>query len=213
MNEFGRRLPVYLVLDTSGSMSGEKIEAVRQGIKALLMDLKSDPQAIETAFLSVITFDSDARQAAPLTELLLFKEPRLEANGTTALGDALKLLMSCLNKEVKKSTDKQKGDWKPLVFLVTDGQPTDSWEKYADELKSKRVGNIIACAVGSDADEHLLKRITEIVVKMETVQPDAFKQFFKWVSASIKTTSQSVNRSGDAPIAIPPAPPAITIVP
>ena len=52
----GRRLPVYLVLDCSGSMSGEPIEAVCQGVKALVADLRTDPQALETAYLSVITF-------------------------------------------------------------------------------------------------------------------------------------------------------------
>src|SRR4028119_2286837 len=53
-----RRLPVYLVLDCSGSMTGEPMEAVRQGMKTLLGELKSDPQALETVYLSVITFDS-----------------------------------------------------------------------------------------------------------------------------------------------------------
>jgi len=65
-----RRLPVYLLLDCSGSMSGEPIEAVRQGIDHLLSELRGDPNALETVWLSVITFSSVARQAVPLTELL-----------------------------------------------------------------------------------------------------------------------------------------------
>lgn len=69
MGAYIRRLPIYLLLDTSGSMMGEPIEAVKQGVKALLSELKSDPQTIETAYLSVITFDSHARQVVPLTEL------------------------------------------------------------------------------------------------------------------------------------------------
>src|SRR4051812_37211576 len=77
----GRRLPVYLVLDCSGSMSGEPIEAVRQGVKALLSDLRGDPQALETAYLSVITFSSGAQQVCPLTELMTFQEPNLDASG------------------------------------------------------------------------------------------------------------------------------------
>ena len=213
MEELGRRLPVYLVVDTSGSMAGEKIESVRQGIRALLMDLRSDPQAIETAYLSVITFDSDARQSTPLSELMLFKEPIFEANGTTALGAALTVLRESIDREVVKSSSTQKGDWKPLIFLMTDGQPTDSWEKAADTLKRSRPANLIACAIGTDADEHLLKQITEIVVKMENVQPDSFKAFFKWVSSSIKATSQSVNTQGNAAVNIPPPPPVIQIVP
>ena len=104
----GRRLPVYLILDCSGSMSGEPIEAVRQGLKALLSDLRSDPQAIETAYLSVITFASNAQQVCPLTELMAFKEPDLVASGTTALGEALKILEQAIDREVQKSTETQK---------------------------------------------------------------------------------------------------------
>lgn len=60
-----RRLPVYLLLDTSGSMYGEPIEAVKNGVQVLVSTLRQDPYALETAYLSIITFDSDARQVAP----------------------------------------------------------------------------------------------------------------------------------------------------
>jgi uncharacterized protein YegL len=210
----GRRLPIYLVLDTSGSMAGEPIEAVRQGVKALLSDLRGDPQAIETAFLSVITFNSGAQQLCPLTELMAFQEPALDASGTTALGEAIRLLDQAIDKEVRKSSGTQKGDWKPLVFLMTDGEPTDSWQAPADSLKKKKVGNIIACAAGSNAKTDPLKHLTEIVVKLDNLQPDTLKKFFKWVSDSIKTTSASVSQvAADAPVNLPPPPQQIQIVP
>ena len=84
MSEGGRRLPVYLLLDCSGSMSGDPIEAVRQGVRMLVSDLRGNPQALETAFLSVITFGSSAQQVCPLTELMSFQEPNLEASGSTS---------------------------------------------------------------------------------------------------------------------------------
>jgi uncharacterized protein YegL len=210
----GRRLPVYLVLDTSGSMNGDPIEAVRQGMKALVSELRGDPQSRETAFLSVITFDSHAQQVVPLTDINAFQEPPLDASGTTSLGEALDLLDRAVEKEVKKTTPQQKGDWRPMVFLMTDGQPTDSWEQAADRIKKKKWGNIIGCAAGAGADPQILKRITEIVVQLNNLQPDTLKAYFKWVSASIKQTSKSVGQQGQAPVALPPPPNAnIVIVP
>ena len=209
-----RRLPVYLLIDTSGSMMGEPIEAVRQGLRALVADLKGDPQALETAYLSVITFSSSAQQVCPLTELMSFQEPNLDASGATAMGEALKVLEQCLDNEVRRASPTQKGDWRPLIFLMTDGQATDNWESAADRIKAKKVGNIIACAAGTGADSSALKRITEIVVELQDLQPDALKAFFKWVSSSIKTTSQEVAQiTPGAPMNLPPPPPQITIVP
>jgi uncharacterized protein YegL len=211
----GRRLPVYLLLDTSGSMMGEPIEAVRQGLRALVADLRGDPQALETAYLSVITFSGNAQQVSPLTELLAFQEPVLDAAGPTSMGEALMLLEDCLETEVRKASETQKGDWRPLIFLMTDGQPTDDWEEAAARIKQKKVGNIIACAAGSGADSRVLKHLTETVVELQNLEPDALKAFFKWVSGSIKTTSQGLAQiNPDAPaLNLPPPPPVIQIVP
>lgn len=208
-----RRLPVYLLLDVSGSMSGAPIQAVEQGVRTLVSELQSDPQALETAYLSVITFESNAQQIVPLTELMNFSTPNLSAAGGTSMGEGLALLSKCIDNEVMKTTPDQKGDWKPLVFLMTDGEPTDNWEKAADALKQKKY-NVIACAAGAGANAQLLKRVTEIVVELDNLQPDDLKKFFKWVSSSIKATSASVAQvTADTAITLPPPPPGIQIIP
>jgi uncharacterized protein YegL len=208
-----RRLPVYLLLDVSGSMSGDPIEAVRQGMKSLLGELKGDPQALETVWLSVITFGSTAQQPVPLTELVMAREPELAAGGSTALGAALRLLMESIRQEVRRTTAEQKGDWKPLVFLMTDGAPTDDWEGPADELKRAGTGNVIALAAGAGADATRLKRITDTVLRMADLQPGAMQAFFKWVSSSVSVSSVNVAQPAGSPITLPPPPAEITIVP
>jgi uncharacterized protein YegL len=182
-------------------------------MRTLLGELKSDPQALESVFLSVITFDSSARQVVPLTELMQFQEPQIQATGTTALGEALTLLMQRIDEEVRKTTAEQKGDWRPLIFLMTDGMPTDSWEAAADSIMRSRPGNFIACAAGAGVDENVLKRVTEVVVRLNDLEPDTLKQFFKWISASVTATSRSVAaKPGDA-VDLPEPPRKIQIVP
>lgn len=213
MSDFTRRLPVYLLLDTSGSMSGDPIEAVKQGVKALISELKGDPQALETAYLSVITFASSAQQVSPLTELMLFKEPELSAGGSTSLGAALTLLTQCIETEVKKSTPTQKGDWRPLVFILTDGAPTDDFEAPARKLKSLKPANIIACAAGSYADTTVLKEITDNVLLMNNLSTGDLAQFFAWVSGSIKMSSKSLDAKPGEAMELPPVPQGFIIVP
>jgi uncharacterized protein YegL len=207
-----RHLPVYLMLDCSGSMSGDPIEAVRTGMKMIVDELKSDPMALQTVWLSVITFDSTAKQVVPLTEIESFIEPLIDAGGSTAMGDALTLLVNCIDKEVRKSSPNQKGDWKPLVFLLTDGEPTDNWHEPANKVK-KLTANVIACGAGGNVNQNILKQITEIVMLLSTSQPNDIKAFFKWVTQSIKVTSQSISSQGNTPINFPPPPQCITLVP
>ncbi|SMC28367.1 Uncharacterized conserved protein YegL, contains vWA domain of TerY type [Andreprevotia lacus DSM 23236] len=210
-----RRLPVYLLLDASGSMSGEPIEAVKTGVQTLISTLRQDPYALETAYLSVITFDSSARQVAPLTELSTFQSPKISASGTTALGEALALLADRLEGEVIKSTAEVKGDWKPLVFIMTDGVPTDDWQRGLEKLKKVRTGIIVACAAGQDADTSVLKQITEAVVRLDTADGSTIKAFFKWVSASVSTGSQKVDQAQKEVAGLddlPPPPPEVNVV-
>ncbi len=209
-----RKLPVYLLLDTSGSMYGEPMEAVRNGLETLVATLQQDPYALETAYLSVITFASDARQTVPLTDVTSFQMPVLEARGQTALGGALELLAQRVDEEVAKTTPEKKGDWKPLVFIMTDGAPTDSIDAGIEALKERNFGMVVACAAGDKANIPVLQLITEDVVRLDTMDSDAIKAFFKWVSASVSAGSKKVDGGHDvsAREELPPPPEEITFV-
>ncbi|MDE6794247.1 MAG: VWA domain-containing protein [Muribaculaceae bacterium] len=210
-----RRLPVYLLLDTSGSMYGEPIEAVKNGVQVLISTLRQDPYALETAYLSIITFDSKAQQVTPLTELSAFQQPNLQANGCTALGEALSLLTQKADQEVTKTTMEKKGDWKPLVFIMTDGEPTDDLNKGLAEFKKGKWGMVVACAAGVGANTNTLKKITENVVELDTASSDTIKAFFKWVSASVSAGSMKVEDGGGELGSLgelPPPPPEVNIV-
>jgi uncharacterized protein YegL len=210
-----RRLPVYLLLDTSGSMSGEPIEAVKNGVQVMISSLRQNPQAIETAFISVITFDSSARQVVPLTDLASFQMVDIRATGTTALGEALKTVSNCIDHEVAKTTMDQKGDWKPLVFIMTDGIPTDDWQKGLAEFQKRKVAFTVACAAGRGADANVLKQITDNVVRLDTADSHSISKFFAWVTASIGVSSTKVEDSGKEVIGLnelPPPPAELNIV-
>lgn len=210
-----RRLPVYLLLDTSGSMSGEPIEAVKNGVQVMISSLRQNPQAIETAFLSVITFDSTARQIIPLTDLGSFQMVDIRATGTTALGDALRIVSNCIDNEVRKTTAETKGDWKPLVFIMTDGIPTDDWQSGLREFQKRKTAYTVACAAGSGADTTVLKQITENLVSLDTADSQSIAKFFAWVTASIGVSSTKVEDAGKEVTGLnelPPPPAELNIV-
>ena len=122
-----RHLPVYILIDTSGSMKGEPIESVKVGLADMIATLRQDPYALETVCISIITFDREVSQVLPLTELENLQIPNIVTpdSGPTFLGKALMMLCDKINLEVKKGTPEQKGDWRPLLFVLTDGKPSD----------------------------------------------------------------------------------------
>jgi uncharacterized protein YegL len=184
-------------------MVGEPIQAVEAGLAAMLGALRKDPYALETAYLSVITFGTKSKQLVPLTELSQFQTPKLVLGSGTSLGAGLELLEQRLAAEVQKGTKEEKGDYKPLVFLFTDGEPTDKWQAAADRFLHNRRLQFIAIGCGADTNLDMLRRISELVIIGNDTNQETYAKFFKWVSTSVATASQAIDNTGnDAKISL-----------
>lgn len=209
-----RRLPVYILLDTSGSMQGEPIHSVNVGLQSMLSALRQDPYALESVYLSLITFDLQAKVYLPLTPLDQIQIPDIDVPnaGATFMGAALELLSDEVQKNVQKSTEDQKGDWRPLLFLMTDGSPSDvyAYQQVIPVIKQLNFASIVACAAGPKAKTESLLQLTDRVVVLDTMDAHSFASFFKWVSASVVAGSSSAGVSDS--IALPPPPSEIQLV-
>jgi uncharacterized protein YegL len=191
-----RKLPVFLVLDCSESMVGEPMRAVEEGARAMVAALRSDPHALEMAALSVIAFSGTARVVVPMTEVYNFMFPSLPMGSGTGLGAALDLLRERLDADVVRSTPERKGDFKPLVFILTDGEPTDRWQEAADRFRREIAGrraNVVAVVCGDEASAATMHRVTEQVILAKNLDAATLTSLFRWVSASVAMASQSVH--------------------
>jgi uncharacterized protein YegL len=209
-----RRLPVYILIQTSGAMRGEPIESIKVGLETMVASLRQDPFALESVYLSIITFNREPDQLVPLTELELLQIPEIKqpiAAGTH-LGEAIAYVCKKFDKEVQLSTPEKKGDWMPLLFLMCDGRASDPmiFNQSVIELKRKHFGSIVACSVGSKTDNENLKKITDKIVSLDTTDSATFRQFFKWVSASVSIGNRSIGATDE--IMLPPPPPEVHTV-
>lgn len=202
-----RRLPVYFVIDVSESMVGEKQRHVERGIRGIMQELMGNPYALETVYISVIVFAGQAQLFVPLTDVCMFSMPSLPVGSGTALAEGLKLLMRELDCSVTKTTRENKGDWKPIVFLFTDGIPTDNpdatIQKWRNEYANR--ATLVAVSIGEHANTQLLCRLTNNVLRLNKTDDASFSSFFSWVTASIEMSSASLESSGDGEARLPDA--------
>lgn len=193
-----RRLPIYFLIDISESMVGEQIQFVEEGIGTIIKGLKSDPYALETAWISIIVFAGQAKTIMPLQELVSFYPPKFPIGSGTSLGKGLGHLMYELRTNIKKTTTEVKGDWKPLIFLFTDGVATDHPNQAIDEWKRNwaKSANLVAISFGDEDSIGNLSKLTNDVLLFKNTTSESYKAFFKWVTDSIRTSSESVDRNG-----------------
>jgi len=209
-----RRLPVYLLLDTSGSMNGEPIEAVNTGVRVMISALRQDPYALETVHICIMTFDAEAKLVVPLTALDDLQLPHITTpkSGPTHLGLALESLHAVVQSDLRRSSTEAKGDWAPYLFVMTDGKPSDT-QVFLDQcprIRSLGFANIIGCVAGPKARKEDLQLVCDHVVSLDTMDSSGFTSFFRWVTATISGGNKSFGLVGGANL--PPPPPEIQVV-
>lgn len=193
-----RRLPIYFLIDISESMVGEPQKQVERGMRDIIQELRTDPYALETAWISVIAFAGKADTLVPLTELFNFYPPAFPIGGGTSLGAAIDRLTDALDADLVRTTAEKKGDWKPLVFIFTDGTPTDDPSAAIDRWMRRYGGRaqVVVVALGDNVDTAVLSRLSEDIIRFNDRGEQSYREFFKWITASIRTSSMSVAAAG-----------------
>lgn len=199
-----RRLPVYFVVDVSESMIGEPLHQMESAIERIVAKLRQDPQCLETVYISVIAFAGKAKVVAPLVDLISFYPPKLPIGGGTSVGRALDVLVEDISSNVKQTTYEQKGDWNPLVFLITDGRPTDSPRSSIDNFKKKlgNKANMVVITLGYEGDSYTLNQLSDNVIALEDSTEEYFASFVEWVSSSIQVQSSRIEATGNESLSI-----------
>lgn len=209
-----RRLLAYFLLDTSGSMKGEPIEALNNGFNGLISMLRTDPQAMDSLHVSVITFDRNVTNLVPLVDLASYQPVEITCpeSGPTHTGHALEMVHNLVKIDLIKGSPDRKGDWKPLLFIFTDGKPSDlqMYREYIPKIKALDFGVIVGCAAGPKAEVSFLQELTDDVVKLDTTDSNTLTTFFKWVNSSIELGSKSQG-TGES-VTLPPPPSELHII-
>ncbi len=197
------RCPVILLCDTSGSMLGAPINALSAGLAAFREEVYKDEQASLRVEVALITF-GPVRLAQDFVTIDNLTSPLLKADGVTPMGEAIEYALDLL--EERKETYKNNGIqyYRPWVFLITDGAPTDAWHYAAQRVRQAEAQRrLLFFAVGVEgADMSTLRQIAPSERPPVLLKGLDFKSMFQWLSTSMKRVSSS--QVGGAMIALPP---------
>jgi uncharacterized protein YegL len=194
-------MTLFFVVDASGSMDGSKIGAVNAAIENVIPDLKdiSEGNADAQIKVAALEFSSGARWLTPdgPVEIGQFYWKYIDAGGVTDLGAACKALNEKLS--TKAFMREATGSYAPVIFLMSDGEPTDDWQSGLDILKQNnwfKVGIKAAIAIGDDANKEVLKAFTGTMESvLEVHNPTMLKRMIQFVAV---TSSQVASKSSNA---------------
>lgn len=185
------RCPCVLLLDTSASMAGPRLHELQQGIQQLKDELTGDLLARKRVELAVLTFGGSVRMAQDFVTVDSFDPPQLHADGLTPMGGAITTALDLVR--TRKAVYRQNGIayYRPWVFLLTDGEPSDNWSSAARlvrEAEQQKALAFFAVGVG-EANLDVLKQISTRTPLM--LRGMMFREMFQWLSTSLRSVSQS----------------------
>lgn len=185
------RVPCVLLLDTSGSMSGQPIAELNDGLITLKDTLAADSLASKRAEIAIVTFGDTVSTIQDFITAEHFQPPHLHSSGGTPMGEAISVGLDMIDR--RKATYRSNGVsyYRPWVFLITDGGPSDTWQAAAERVKQGEASKSFAFfTVGvENANLSVLSQIaTRAPVKLKGLN---FRDLFLWLSQSMQAVSQS----------------------
>lgn len=185
------RCPVILLLDTSRSMSGQPIQELTQGLKTFKDEVFRDTQASLSVEVAIVQFGTSVKLVQDFITIDDFIPPLLTADGMTPMGEAIEYALDLLEK--RKATYRENGIqyYRPWIFMITDGAPTDSWGKAARRLREAELDNkLLFFAVGVEgADMDTLNHVVPPSRPAVRLNGLDFRSLFIWLSSSMKRVS------------------------